>query len=105
MKLEESKWAEVQVTKEQAIAIAESNIWKEWNSEQTVRFQLFQKRLCMDFSHFHGCVEDVLGRSVFTHEFADRDNLVLEYLGEKEIPTFNDIMNSISVEKRLLINI
>lgn len=99
------KWAKVQLTQEQAIELAKSNVWKNWTSEQVVRFQLFQKKLCMDFSHFHKCTEDVLGRSVFTHEFADRDSIVLEYLGEKEAPSLDEIINMIPSEKRLLIGI
>ena len=103
--LEKGKWAEVQLTQEQAIEMAKSNVWKDWTSEQVVRFQMFQHRLCMDFSHFHKCVQDVLGRPVFTHEFAFRDDMVREYLGEKEAPTFDDIINLIPSEKRLVIGV
>jgi len=99
------KWAKIQLTKEQAIEMSKSNVWKDWTSEQVVRFQMFQERLCMDFSHFHKCVSDVLGRPVFTHEFAFRDDMVREYLGEKEAPTFDDIINLIPPEKRIVIGI
>jgi len=103
--LEKGKWSEVQLTQEQAIEMAKSNVWKDWTSEQVVRFQMFQERLCMDFSHFHKCVQEVLGRTVFTHEFAFRDELVKEYLGAKETPTFEDILNLIPDEKRLVIGV
>lgn len=102
---EKSKWAENQLSQEQAIAMADSGVWKDWTAEQVVRFQMFQKRLCMDFSHFHKCVQEVLGRPVFTHEFAFRDGLVKEYLGAKETPTFEDIINLIPEEKRLVIGV
>ncbi len=105
MSKENEKWAANQLTKEQAIAMADSGVWKQWTSEQVVRFQMFQQRLCMDFSHFHKCVGDVLGRPVFTHEFAFRDNMVREYLGEKEAPSFDDIINLIPKEKRLIIGV
>jgi len=102
---ENNKWAENQLTKEQAIKMFESKVWMEWTAEQVVRFQLFQKLLCMDFSHFHRCIQEVLGRQVYTHEFAFRDELLKEYLGAKETPTFEDIINLIPEEKRLIIGI
>ena len=48
-----------QLTKEQAIAFAESGEWKSWTDEQIVRFQLFQDKLCMDFGRFHEAMEIV----------------------------------------------
>lgn len=104
--MDNNKWAKVQLTEEQAIEMAKSEEWKQWSPEQVVRFQLFQKRLCMDFSHFHQAMETVLNRPVFTHEFGlNYEGLVLEYLGEKETPSFEDIINLIPEEKRLIINI
>jgi len=96
---------EKQLTTEQAIAMAKSGVWKEWTAEQVVRFQLFQKRLCMDFSYFHKCLEEVLGRPIWTHEFAFREELIKEYLGVKKPPKLEDIINLIPEEKRLVIGI
>lgn len=93
------------LTREQAIKIAESEIWKDMTDDQKVKFQLFEERLCMPFAEFHGAVERVLGRSVWTHEFAAWDSLKKEYLGEKPAPTFEEIMNQIPAEKRLLIGL
>ncbi len=102
--MNENIWAKRQLTKEQAIAMAESMEWKKWTPEQIVRFQLFQKRLCMEFSHFHKALEFVLGRPVFTHEFGmDYEGLVMEFLGEKEPPTLEEIINLIPAEKRIII--
>lgn len=89
-----------QVNKEQAMAIYESEIWKKWNDEEIVTFQLFQNLLCMDFSRFHKAVEKVLDRPVFTSEFGDADSLRKEYLGEKEAPTFQEVIDIIPEEKR-----
>lgn len=98
---DESKWAEVQLTREQAIAMAETGVWQHWTAEQVVRFQLFQERLCMDFGHFSKSISEVLGRPVYTHEFAcsNRDNLVLEYLGERPTPTLDEIIDLIPALK------
>lgn len=49
----------------------------------------------------HLSVKLFLGRPVWTHEFAFRDELVKEYLGVKETPSFEDILNLIPQEKRL----
>lgn len=94
-----------QLNKEQAIAMFESKVYESWTSEQIVRFQLFQDRLCMPFDVFHKAITEVLNRDVFTHEFAYRDSLILEYLGEKPAPTFDEIMNLIPEEKRLIIRL
>jgi len=67
-----------QLTTEQAIKFAKSKVYKKWTNEQIVRFQLFQKKLCMDFSRFHEALETVLDRPVFTHEFGlNYDGLVV----------------------------
>lgn len=94
-----------QLTKEQAISFAESGIWKEWNSNQIVDFQLLQQLLCVDFGRFHEAMEEMLGRLIWTHEFADYDGLVMEYLGEKEAPPMEDIINMIPADKRILVGI
>jgi hypothetical protein len=94
-----------QFTQEQAVAIAEGGEWKDWTDEEVVKFQLYQKRLCMDFHRFHVAVGNVLGRPVFTHEFANSDALKEEYEGKRPAPTFEEIINMIPAEKRVLLKI
>lgn len=91
------------IGKDAAIALAKTEWWKTKTPEEIVQFQLFTQELAMDFGDFHGAVEKVLGRPVFTHEFADFASLQRELLGEKPAPTFEDIMNMIPEEKRMLI--
>lgn len=62
-------------------------------------------KLCLDFSRFHEAVEKVLQRPVFTHEFAEPDELKKEYLGVKEAPTLEEIINLIPEEKRIVIGL
>lgn len=92
-----------QLTKEQAIKLYQSGVWQDMTDRQIVEFQLFQDRLCMPFGEFSRAMSIVLGRDVFTHEFADCDALKAEFLGEKEPPTLEDIVNMIPEEKRILI--
>lgn len=93
----------MQLTSEQAIEVYESRVWESWTDEQIVRFQLFQDCLAVPFDRFHQAIEKVLGRSVWTHEFANQKGLILEYLGEKPAPSFQEILDLIPEEKRLLI--
>jgi hypothetical protein len=92
-----------QFTKEQAVAFYKSEVWKGWSHEQIVRMQLFNDFLAVPFDVFHEAIEDVLGRSVWTHEFAYRDELIKEYLKEKEPPTFEEIINLIPKDKRIIV--
>ena len=94
-----------QLTKKQAIKFSESKVWETWTDEEIVRFQLFQEKLCMDFSRFHEAISKVLDRDVYTHEFADTDSLKEEYLGSKEPPTLDEIINLIPEDKRIIIQL
>ena len=73
------------------------------SSKDIVMFQLFQNRLCMDFGDFHEAIEKVLGRPVYTHEFAHPENLQQELLGDKPAPTLEEIIDLIPKEKRIII--
>jgi hypothetical protein len=94
---------EEQMTREQAIEMAESGWWKNREPYEIVLFQLFESRLCMDFGDFQEATEQVLGRSVWTHEFADGDSLRKEFLGDKKPPTFQEIMEMIPEAKRIIV--
>lgn len=94
-----------QLTKEQAIALAETKWWENCTDEEIVRFQFFQDKLCMDFGEFHRAVEAVAGRPVWTHEFAFKDRLIEELYGDKPKPTLEEIMNLIPEDKRIIIGL
>ena len=67
------------MTREEAIAKYETGWWKDSTDKEIVDFQLFESRLCMPFDRFHEAVGKVLGRPVFTHEFADSGKLRDDY--------------------------
>ena len=93
-----------QLNQNQAIEFYQSGIWKDWDNEKIVRFQLFQKLLCVDFSRFHEAIEDVLGRPIYTHEFGlNYKGLIEEYLGLREAPTFQEIIEMIPEDKRIIL--
>jgi len=94
-----------ELTEAEAIALAKSGWWKGQNPRKIVLFQLWQRRLCMDFGDFHKAVEEALGRSVWTHEFVDQKSLQKEFLGDKSAPTMEEIMDIIPADKRIILNL
>ena len=92
-----------QFTKDEAIAFHDSQAWIELSDYEKVKLQLFQDRLCMPFKEFHKAIEAVLDRPVYTHEFAFRDGLQKEFLGEKDAPDLAEILDLIPAEKRIVV--
>ena len=96
-----------QLTKEQAIAFVENKLYEDMTDREKAEFQIEQERLCMPFDVFHKAIEKTLGRPVFTHEFASAyvDNLKKELHGEKESPTFEEILSLIPKEKLIVVGL
>ena len=94
-----------QLTKEEAIGLSKTNFWEKMSDEEIAKFQLTQERSCMPFDVFHKAVEKTLNRPVWTHEFAKPESLIKELSGDKEKPTFEEIVNLIPKEKRILVGI
>ena len=91
------------ITEEQAIELYDSKFWEELTNEQIVQFQLYVDLLCMPFGVFQLAVEKCLGRSVWTHEFAFPNNLRAEFEKKVPKPSFEDIVNLIPEDKRVII--
>lgn len=87
-----TRLAEYQLSREEAVDFAASGKWKALDLAERAVLQLRQQRLCMDFSAFHAAITDLLGRPVFTHEFADPDLLWEEHLGLRARPDFDEII-------------
>lgn len=89
-------------TREQAIALHEVEVWKWMTLKQRGIFQLFCAYSCMPFGQFHEGIESVLGRSVFTHEFANSTRLRIEYydLNSKVFPSREDLVKMLPSEYR-----
>jgi hypothetical protein len=87
------------MTTEEAIAKAKTGWWKDKTPKEIVDFQLYEEKLCMDFSDFHKAVEKVLHRPVWTHEFADVAGLRAEYEG-KRAPESNPIESLIRIREQ-----
>lgn len=91
------------LTREQAIELYDSKIWVQWSNEEIVKLQLYQDCLCLPFGRFHEAAEKVLGRPVWTHEFAFADRLREEYESKAPKPTFEDIVGLIPEDKLVII--
>lgn len=92
------------MTQEQAISLYDSKWWEEVSDVDIVMFQLFEDRLCVPFSVFHKAIESCLKRSVYTHEVGlDVEGLRKEFLGERKAPTWEEIINLIPKDKRIII--
>lgn len=91
------------MTKEQAIALAGTKWWTRCSPEEATLFQLYEERLCMPFGEFQAGMEKLLGRGVWTHEFAAPERLRAEAEGRAKRPTFDEIVALIPEEKRLLV--
>ena len=93
------------ITYESALAMVASKWWEGKTHREIAEVQLFTDRfICESFSQFHEAMEKSLGRPVWTHEFGlNYEGIVQEFLGEKEAPTFEEILNLIPEDKRVLL--
>ena len=97
-----------ELTREQAIALAETNFWEKMTAREIAVFQHYTRLLCMPFSVFHKAMEETLGRPVFTHELGlpeARERMERELEGEIGPPTFEEIIGLIPEEKRLIVKL
>ena len=91
-----------QLNEKEAIEFYDSEAWKHLSASQKASFQMNQQLLCMPFAEFHKAVEEVLGRSVLTHEF-DFPLIRDELNGKVPPPSMGEIMDLIPTDKRIVI--
>ena len=90
------------ITKEEAIKLGESGWWKGLPADVITGFQLFERKLCMDFGDFQAAVEESLGRPVWRHGLgASIDALRDEFLGPKR--SLADIMALVSAQRIVVV--
>ena len=74
------------MSKDEALALIKTEWWVGRTDDEIARWQLNEERLCMPFDLFQKAVEGVLGRPVWTHEFADPNHLRAELDGDEPTP-------------------
>lgn len=92
-----------QLTREEAIAFADTDAYAKMTEKEVAAFQLQQNLLCVPMAEFHRVLEVALNRPVFTHELANPASLLKEMYGDKKPPTFDDILAMITKEKRVVV--
>ena len=93
-----------EITKEEAINLYNSNFWEKMTPKEIAEFQINTPRMCMPFDVFHQAVGKALDRPVWNHElFLYKDGIIEELRGERPAPSFEDIINLIPKEKRIMI--
>ena len=85
-----------------AIALFGSRWWLSRSAREIAKFQLFTVELCLPFGIFHRALEEVLGRPIWIHEFGFRlEELVQEFLDERDAPTMDEIFALLPRTNRL----
>lgn len=96
------------MTREEALSMVETKWWEDVPLKDAARFQLYEDRLVMPFDLFQNGVQELLGRPVWTHEFASTKKpggLQEELEGKAGKPTMEKIINLIPPEKRIVIDV
>lgn len=94
----------ISIGRERAVALFEARHWEGMTMRERAEFQLFTDELTMPFDVFHEALEAALGRPVWTHELGlNRDGLAHELRGEQDSPTFEEVMNLIPEDKRVVV--
>jgi len=83
------------------VALYASGWWLGRTARELAHFQLFTRELALPFAVFRDALEETLGRPVWTHELGfDVDGLIHEMLGERDPPTFEEILELIPADLR-----
>ena len=91
------------IGREKAIELHESKWWELCESpREIVAFQLFIEELTVPIGIYKQALNQAFGRPVYVHEIIS-DDLKAEFLGDKEPPTIEEIINMIPEEKRIII--
>jgi len=91
------------IGKEQAIALHDSEFWKDMTYRQRAEFQLNTVEMCMPFGVFLEAVREALGRPVFDFELVKNyDGLIAELHGVGGPPTLQQVIEMIPAEKRIV---
>lgn len=94
------------IGREAAIALEATKWWEGKSAHEIASFQMATQELCMPFDEFHKAIEAALNRPVWTHEFGlNRDGLREELQGNKPAPSFQDILDLIPPEKRIILEL
>lgn len=93
----------VPLTREQALALYDTEFWESLAYVERARFQLSEERLCMPFDIFVEAVERALGRPVRVGEFLQPRRLLSELSGEQTVLDVDDLLSLLPEQNRILL--
>ena len=91
------------LTRDQAVALYDTEFWESLAYVERARFQLSEPRLCMPFDVFVEAVERALGRPVTVGEYLSSNRLLEELTGEAEPMDAEALLTMLPPEKRVLL--
>jgi hypothetical protein len=83
-----------ELTPDESKAFFDNKIWEKLSIIERAWFQLYQPYLSMPFGEFHGAMEKLLDRPVWTHEFAFPDELKVEAINKQKI-NFEQVLDKL----------
>jgi hypothetical protein len=91
------------IGREAALALVETRWWESKSPREIAEFTMRTRELCCPFAVFHEAIEKTLDRPVFTHELGlGFDGLWNELFNGQSPPTFDEIMDLIPADKRIV---
>jgi len=93
----------VPLTREQALALYDTEFWESLAYVERARFQLSEERLCMPFDIFVEAVERALGRPVRVGEFLQPRRLLAELSGEQTVLDVDELLSLLPEQNRILL--
>jgi hypothetical protein len=95
----------VSIGKEKAIELYETRWWEGKRDTEIAGFCLAVRELCCPFDVLHQSLENSLGRPVWTHELGlNLQGILNEFHGTESAPTFEQIVELIPAEKRIVVS-
>jgi hypothetical protein len=100
------KYTRQSIGREAALALIDKKWWEGKSSRDIAEFQMLTAELCMPFGDFHKAIEEAVGRPIFTHEFGmNWDGIVAELFDGAPAPSFDEILEMIPADKRIVITV
>jgi len=89
------KYEEIKQNANKAKAKYNKTWWESNDPEVIFLGQIKEEVLLMEFDKFHKAAEEALGRPVYTHEFANTEELLDEFFGKTPKATMENIMSKL----------
>lgn len=87
----------MQFTKEQAVRVANGTFWSSLSMKERAILGVYQERLCMPWSALHEAVENFVGHDVYTHQFANRKDIIAMLKANLEAGEFERLGEELSM--------